>query len=191
MSLRRAPKKARMGVSLRWIVLVILALIFISLIGPAVLSSVATVNGDMQYTLETPDQKILNSWIATNIPTEAKIACTEPTGLYLRTGLAIIPLKPPLFDSNTTYLQWLREKFAVDYLVLYNYDSDAMSLYLGNNTYLFQIYAVGDNEVYQYFNGLPYLEFNPAIITDGNTTDLSLVQFGSGSYRWSLSQDTT
>lgn len=190
MSIPRVSRKARKGVNLRLLVLVILLLLFISLIGPAVLSSVAIVNGDMQFTLETPDQKILNSWIRSNIPSDAKIACTEPTGLYLRTGLAIIPLKQPLFDSNTTYLQWLNEKFSIDYLVLYNYNSDALSLYLGNNTSLFQIYAVGENEVYQYFNGLPYSELNPTIITDGNTTDLSLVQFRSGSYNWSLSQET-
>ncbi|MFX1534860.1 MAG: ArnT family glycosyltransferase [Promethearchaeota archaeon] len=188
-NLRWVSMKAKKVVNLRWLVLVIVVLLFIGLYVPASLSSVATVNYVMQYTFETPEQKILNSWVRDNIPSGTKIASNEPTGLYLRTGLGIIPIKAELFNSNNTYLQWIREKFSIDCIVLYNYKSDAMSVYLGNNTYLFQVFAAGDNKVYQYFDGLPYLELNPIVITDGNKTNLSLVQFGLSSYNWSLSQE--
>ena len=99
-------------------VFVILMVMVISLVS-------FSINLNKNYNLpmaETSEEMHFHAWVrAQNLPSETIVLTNAPHVLFLRTGLASLYLYSD--DANSTQIEWLIDRYTVNYIALYHYSS--------------------------------------------------------------------
>jgi hypothetical protein len=97
-------------------VVVLLAMIMVSLFSFSV-----NLNNNYNFpNAETSEQMQFHAWVREqNLPSETAVLTNAPHVLFLRTGLTSMYLD--LVNTNSTQINWLIDRYAINYIVIYNY----------------------------------------------------------------------